>query len=71
LAYSPSGRYLVFAQGHVHVAQVLDLQSEKIVRVYRGHTSAVRTVAYSKTGRYVVTGDDDGKLMAWEAPPDP
>ena len=46
------------------VASLQDIRNgETTVKV---HTSAVRDVAYSPDGRYLVAGDDDGQVVRWE-----
>ena len=48
-------------------AQVLDSSSMNELFLLNGvHTSDVTCVAYSKTGNYIITGDENGKLKLWD-----
>jgi WD40 repeat protein/predicted Ser/Thr protein kinase len=47
------------------VARV-DLASGEIVRRYRGHTSAVRTIRLRADGRWFATGDHAGRVCLWQ-----
>src|SRR5205823_1374297 len=35
--------------------------------VYRNHTSAVQALSWSPDGRYIVSGDESGRIQAWDA----
>jgi hypothetical protein len=56
-----------FAPGESEpIARLWDASSGKPVRVFQGHQSAIRAVAFAPTGRQVLTGSDDGTMRLWD-----
>jgi WD40 repeat protein len=49
--------------------QVVCLQSGATLRPLRGHTAEVSCVAFTASGKGLLTGGTDGTLVAWEAAP--
>jgi WD40 repeat protein len=66
LAFPPEGTMM--AAGYCYDSQVTltDLATGKIVRSLRGHAAPVRSVAWSRDGRRVVSGSMDGTVKIWD-----
>src|SRR5262249_7711414 len=66
LAFTPDGKRL--ACGHRDGLPVIvwDAATGKELLSLRGHPEAVRYVAFSSDGKYIVTGGTDGVLKVWE-----
>ncbi len=65
LAFSPDGGLLAYGTPRDE-AVVRELATGKEV-VLRGHRDAVRSVAFSPDGKFVVTGSRDGSVKLWDA----
>jgi WD40 repeat protein/serine/threonine protein kinase/tetratricopeptide (TPR) repeat protein len=65
LNWSPDGSTLAagFNNGDVHV---WESSSGRNVGLYRGHTSAIRSVAYSSDGSRMAAWGEDGKILIWD-----
>jgi WD40 repeat protein/tRNA A-37 threonylcarbamoyl transferase component Bud32 len=72
LAYSPDGRHLAVTT-HDPAVIIWDVATGRQVQVFRGHTSAVKNVAYSPSGQILASGAGDiarsepGQVKVWEA----
>jgi WD40 repeat protein/tRNA A-37 threonylcarbamoyl transferase component Bud32 len=72
LAWTPDGRRLAVT---THAAEVIlyDVDTGEQALVFRGHTSAVKNVAFSPDGRLAVSGAGDlvrsqpGEVLVWNA----
>jgi len=66
LDWSPNGTRIVVPNMN-NGAQVLDSSSMNELFLLNGvHTSDVTCVSFSKTGNYIITGDENGKLKLWD-----
>ena len=65
VAFSTDGTQLLSA-GRDRLLRLWDLQSRKQVRVFQGHTDAVRCVAYSLDGKRAASGGDDRSVRIWD-----
>ena len=66
LDWSPNGTRIV-APNMDNGAQILDSSSMNELFLLNGvHTSDVTCVAFSKTGNYIITGDENGKVKLWD-----
>jgi WD40 repeat protein/tetratricopeptide (TPR) repeat protein len=63
--FSPGGRRLVTASGDS--AQIWDTNSRHRLETLKGHGAAVISAAFSRDGRYVVTGSLDNTARIWDA----
>ncbi|MFL5629161.1 MAG: protein kinase domain-containing protein, partial [Ktedonobacteraceae bacterium] len=52
------------------VLSPLDKPPGTTIEIYRGHTSDVKSVAWSPDGKYIVSGSLDGTAHVWEATTD-
>ena len=59
---------LVGTQGrnHVYLLDISNPRNVKLVREFRGHSAAVRSVGVSADHRYVASGSDDGLVNLWK-----
>ena len=47
--------------------QVWDAVNDEHTYIYRGHSDAVTTVAWSPEGKYIASGSDDKTVQVWDA----
>ena len=67
LDYSPDGAKII-APNMNNGAQILNsITMNEIVTLNGEHTSDVTCTGFSKTGNYVITGDESGKVKVWNA----
>ena len=45
---------------------VWDVNSGREVKRLKGHTGAIRGVAFTRAGRFAVSGSDDGTIKVWD-----
>lgn len=61
--FSPDGR--IGAQGIGNSIKLWDVASGKEIAVLKGHTSEVRSLAFTAAGGELLSGGDDGALRIW------
>ena len=64
MCVSPSGAEIVTASGET-TAAVVSFATGETLRVFRGHTSYVRTALFTPDGSKVITGSDDKTVRVW------
>ena len=62
---SPDGTYLATC-GAEGMVWLFDVQTEKMVRVFNGHTDLVTSIDFSPDGKYLLTGSYDSTVRIWE-----
>tara|TARA_B100001113_G_scaffold2382_1_gene2034 strand:+ start:2555 stop:4759 length:2205 start_codon:yes stop_codon:yes gene_type:complete len=71
IGYSPDGAKII-APNMNNGAQILNsITMNEITRLNGEHTSDVTCTGFSKTGNYVITGDESGKVMLWSSDGEP
>ena len=66
LDWSPNGTRIISPNMN-NGAQILDSSTMNELFLLNGvHTSDVTCVAFSKTGDYIITGDENGKVKLWD-----
>ncbi|WP_158265370.1 caspase family protein [Blastopirellula marina] len=53
-------------RNHAYLLDISDPQNVRVLREFRGHSSAVRSVGVSVDERYLVTASDDGLVNLWK-----
>jgi WD40 repeat protein len=69
LAWAPNSEFLASAAADQTV-RVWEVQTGKEQRIYRGHTTAVMSVAYHPSGRQLASADVVGVVKQWDATQD-
>lgn len=64
IAFSRDGKFLL-SGGRDRLLRLWDIEARKQVRVFRGHTDAVRSLAFSFDGKWAVSGGDDRSVRIW------
>jgi WD40 repeat protein len=68
VAFSPDGSYAV-SGGDYGFMRFWDVATGKEIRKIRAHQKAIRSVAFSRNGRYVLTAsEDDNTVIMWDMP---
>jgi WD40 repeat protein len=62
--FSPDSRLLVTTAGEFQ-AKIWDARTGKVVRVLKGHTGPLRSVAFSEEGGKVITTSRDASIRIW------
>jgi WD40 repeat protein/transcriptional regulator with XRE-family HTH domain len=66
-AFSPDGTRLASANSDDGTIMIWDILSGKALLTLKGSPNGVRAVAYAPDGKHLVTGDNDGNGMIWDA----
>ncbi len=67
LAWSPDSRMLAVSSTSDAQVYVWDVSTGNLVRTLRGHDSWVRSVDWSRDGRWIATGSTDLTVRVWDA----
>jgi WD40 repeat protein len=67
MSISPDGRYLLTrdVDSEYRTAKIWDVESNAVVRTFRGHTGEIRYGDFSPDGKLVFTGSRDGLVKLW------
>jgi eukaryotic-like serine/threonine-protein kinase len=68
LAFSPDGSRITCVGGDPRVG-LWDAASGKELAMYRGHSSSVTAVAFSRDGRHLLSADATESVKVWDAQP--
>lgn len=64
--FGPDSTLLATAQDGQSVVQIRDVRSGAVVRELRGHSAAIRSIAFNHNGTLVVTTSDDKTARIWD-----
>jgi WD40 repeat protein len=64
-ALSPDGRALALAEGDGAI-DVIETATGKLRRRLRGHTSTLRSLAFSPDGKRLLSGSEDTTVLVWD-----
>lgn len=72
LAISPCGRFIVIGTSRKNSIDTLslhlcDLESWKIINVFKGHKESLNEIAFTPCGRFIIAASDDNALHVWDA----
>jgi WD40 repeat protein len=62
---SPDGKYLAIGKTGNN-ARLMDFETGKLIRTFRGHENIVISLDFSPDGKYLATGSIDGTTKIWE-----
>ncbi|WP_158531615.1 MULTISPECIES: WD40 repeat domain-containing protein [unclassified Meiothermus] len=65
-AIAPDNRWLAVG-GSDGLLRLWDLGAAREVRVFKGHTKYIRSVAYSPDGKWIASGSGDATVRLWDA----
>jgi WD40 repeat protein len=64
--FSPRGELLAVTGGDANqVVSVWDIQHGEEVCAFAGHTDRIRSLEWSKDGKYLFTASEDGAIRKW------
>ncbi len=66
ISMSPGASYIASCAGGDKTVKVFEIATGKQVRVLEGHSEAVRGVAWSPDGQFIVSGSSDMAACVWE-----
>ena len=64
VTFSPDGSIITYANDDT--IYLLDILSENILTMLKGHTDVVDSLAYSSDGKTLVSGSRDGSILIWD-----
>ena len=65
IALSPNGKTIA-SGGHDGKVRLWDVETEKLVARWTGHTDLTRSLCWSVDGERVVSGSHDGTIRVWD-----
>ena len=66
MTFSPDGKRLAAGSGLIYTISLWDAVTGKELRTLRGHSSCVRSVAFSPDGKFLASGSYDKTVRIWD-----
>lgn len=66
LKFSKSGDWIAMGGKTKGLLVVYDIKSETFIMKQQGHEGFSQSIAYSTTGEYLASGDNNGKIKVWD-----
>lgn len=66
LAASRDGRYLA-AAGDDHIIRLLEVDSQRVLGEFGGHTDWIQTLVFSADSRQLFSSGNDGRILRWQS----
>jgi WD40 repeat protein/serine/threonine protein kinase len=66
IIFSPDGTGLAGGSASSANAQLLDVDTGQVIRVFQKDGATISSLAFSRDGRYLVAGGRDGAVKVWE-----
>jgi hypothetical protein len=66
LALSPDGRFLAFGTDATTTVHIWEVASETEQARLQAHQGSVRSTAFSRDGKLLASGSDDGTVVVWD-----
>jgi WD40 repeat protein/class 3 adenylate cyclase len=66
IAFSPDGKHILTTRDD-NTARLWDIQMNKEILQFSGHTASIWTAIFSPDGKYVATASEDSTVRLWDA----
>jgi len=67
--FSYNGKYIAFTRPNKNTIGFINFKSGKILKKYiKGHKSPIKTIKFSRDGKYIASISKDGELKIWNNP---
>jgi len=65
LVFSPDGKFILSGSWDKYL-KLFDINTGKLVQIFKGHSDQVRAVAFSPNGQRVLSGSNDNTIKLWD-----
>ena len=64
VTFTPDGSIITYANDDI--IYLLDILSENVITMLKGHTDVIDSLAYSSDGKTLISGSRDGTILIWD-----